>query len=160
MIVLATVIGMGDAGEIPQKQFEIEEVYTPKFAHKLPSVKFRVDEIYKGLLSQPVFFVAGWLNDYKGKNAEAPPYQQVREGGQYGSCFALDYAMDKSFLLFLRHGSPYWAALAPVNEEVSGPDDSWVWWVRGVIEAQKNSDCVTHRKNQDIIESPKKHGQP
>jgi hypothetical protein len=67
-------------------------------------------------------------------NPAPVPYPAVRPAGQRGSCFAEEYRRGGEFLLLLKrtagHLTPYWAALAPTNEQIRGADDRWVRWVR------------------------------
>jgi hypothetical protein len=83
-------------------------------------------------LSTPLS-VLGYTNKYEGPNQSKPPYKFVRPGGQHGNCFAHDYKPGAEYLLFLREGTPYWAPLAAVNEEVKGADDPWVLWVKAAL---------------------------
>jgi hypothetical protein len=67
-------------------------------------------------------------------NDRPVPYDWVRSSGTSGSCFAFDYREGAEYLLFLRSIggvlTPYWAPLAPTNEQVTGPEDPWVIWTR------------------------------
>ena len=116
--------------------------YTPPVAPaRWGNVTFRVLERLKGRISAWVSF-PGDITPYFGPNETSPPYTSPRPGGLRGACFAYDYKLEAEFLLFLNPGSmwlaevpapqwsPYWAPLAPPNEEVHGPDDAWVVWVR------------------------------
>jgi hypothetical protein len=47
-----------------------------------------------------------------------------------GNCYALTYRSGAQYLLLIKAGTPYWAPLAPTNEQVQGEDDAWVSWVR------------------------------
>jgi hypothetical protein len=67
------------------------------------------------------------------------PYQMVRPAGQRGNCFATEYRPGAEYLLLLSRSdraglTPYWAPLAPLNEQIRGPDDPWVAWVREQLE--------------------------
>jgi len=62
-----------------------------------------------------------------------PPPETVRAGK--GSCFADDHRAGASCRLLLdSDGSgaltPYWSALQGLNEQLSGPGDPWLAWVR------------------------------
>lgn len=100
-------------------------------------VKFEIREVLKGQLEASVLALPGSTDHYDGRNDAPPPYKFVREGGRHGDCFAYDYKLGTEFLLFLKKGSPHWAPLAAVNEEVSGPDDPWVWWVKGYLARER-----------------------
>lgn len=79
------------------------------------------------------------------------PYRIVRPSGQRGSCSTDEYRQGAEYLLILRRApnaipllshsdslslTPYWAALAPLNEQVRGADDKWVLWVRRQVDAR------------------------
>ncbi|MFN2399222.1 MAG: hypothetical protein ABR543_11365 [Gemmatimonadaceae bacterium] len=99
------------------------------------AVGFKVLEIVDGdspVASHMVFY--GWLVGHDDFNPGAVPYPAVRPEGQRGACFAEAYRLNAEYL-FLLHTrgqrlTPYWAALSPVNEQVRGPTDPWVVWVR------------------------------
>jgi hypothetical protein len=47
----------------------------------------------------------------------------------------LGYRRGAEYLLLLTREqagelTPYWSPLAPTNEQVSGPDDPWIQWVK------------------------------
>jgi len=98
-------------------------------------VTFDIVEVVKGAVKKRFITVDGQIESYEGRNQVqrlygGPPYNWVRDGGTHGNCHAYDYKMDGQFLLFLKDQTPYWAALAATNEEVSGPMDPWVVWVK------------------------------
>lgn len=102
---------------------------------RAPAVAFRVTEVLAGGDSLPPELVfSGYSSDEDDFNSATVPYATVRPSGQRGSCFALAYRLEATYLFLLRRDSdlltPYWAPLAPVNEQVRGPDDPWVTWVR------------------------------
>ena len=88
---------------------------------------------YDGDSVPPSLSVYGWLADTDDYNPRAVPYPAVRPAGLLGSCFAEEYRQGAEYLLLLkredRQLTPYWAALAPTNEQIRGPDDPWVLWV-------------------------------
>jgi hypothetical protein len=97
-------------------------------------VELQVLDILKGAWTGDRMWVEGYTEAYEGRHIiqerhGGPPYHWVRDGGTHGDCHAHDYQMHTQFLLFLKHGTPYWASMAATNEEVSGPDDPWVLWV-------------------------------
>jgi hypothetical protein len=73
-------------------------------------------------------------------NPGSIPYQIVRSSGQRGECHAMEYRIDGQYLFLLRENqgilTPYWAPLAPTNEEVRGEEDPWVSWVRDRIRSR------------------------
>jgi hypothetical protein len=80
--------------------------------------------------------VAGRLADYRAPSGRTPPYAEIDCVGRTpgcASCFARSYAMGRQYLLLLKGGTPYWAPLSPTNEEVSGPSDPWITWVRRTL---------------------------
>lgn len=104
-------------------------------------VRFVVLEVIKGTLSRKTIEVSGSLSEQDDRNDRPVPYDFVRRSGRHGNCFALEYRQGAEYVLMLAEGShpaygrvgdltPYWAPLAATNEQVSGPDDPWVAWVR------------------------------
>lgn len=96
-------------------------------------VTLRVLDVLKGPLAGVFITVPGRLADYRAPAGRHPPYAEIdceRRAPGCGSCFALTYKASGQYLLLLKGGTPYWAPLSPTNEEVSGPDDPWVTWVR------------------------------
>lgn len=97
-------------------------------------IEFEVIEILKGpTLSVPVR-IPGTLVTQNDFSDQAIPYTFVRRGGRSGNCFAFGYRQGAEYLLFLRPGrdslTPYWAPLAPINEQVRNAQDPWMAWVR------------------------------
>jgi hypothetical protein len=78
--------------------------------------------------------IRGMLSTADDYNDKHPPYAFVRPDGRGGDCFAHTYRRGGQFLLFLKREpngyTPYWAALAPVNEQLRSDDDRWLAWVR------------------------------
>ena len=74
--------------------------------------------------------VPGALISKQDPNDHPAPYTFVRPGGRGGNCFAVTYNRNQQYLLFFKNGSPYWSPLAPTNEQVSGPADAWLIWVK------------------------------
>lgn len=96
-------------------------------------VLFRVLEVVAGTYHPLFFSTTGTLADYPRPSGRVAPYEQIDCAGRVpgcGSCFARRYREGTEYLLLLRGGTPYWAALSPTNEEISGPDDPWLAWVR------------------------------
>jgi hypothetical protein len=98
------------------------------------AVKFRIVETLRGRLPADSLVLPGILVSRDDFNAGAVPYRMVRSAGQRGDCFAREYRRGAQYLLLLRPGSPgptpHWAPLAPLNEQLRGPDDPWLAWVR------------------------------
>jgi hypothetical protein len=71
-------------------------------------------------------------------NSGTVPYQMVRSAGQRGDCHAREYRAEAEYLLLLQQLgveglSAHWKPLAPFNEQLRGPDDPWLIWVREVV---------------------------
>lgn len=137
IIVRATAIGYGDPTPPDQRMRFIE---------------FRVEEILKGELAQSALLIKGFLTETSDYNDRPVPYDNVRPMGRGGSCHAFHYKKGADFLLFLkRHDAgnkenlkwgeitPYWASMAPTNEELYSSNDAWVGWVKArlAIEAPR-----------------------
>jgi len=105
-------------------------------------ITFEVLERLRGADSLTFVVFEGELATRDDFNTGSVPYVSVRSSGQRGSCFAMDYRFGAEYLLLLRveEGvlSPYWWPLAPLNEQVRGPDDPWVVWVRNRMGARRN----------------------
>ena len=107
-------------------------------------VTFRVVEMFKGTIPGETIEFNGSLTEQDDHNDRPVPYDFVRPGGRHGNCFALDYRRGAEYLLLLKRSShpayaqpdsltPYWAALAPTNEQVFGSADPWVAWIRKTV---------------------------
>ncbi|MEK6666452.1 MAG: hypothetical protein AABZ20_08520 [candidate division NC10 bacterium] len=100
-------------------------------------VTLRVLEVLKGSYDRPFVTVPGQIRDYRSDPARRPPYDQIDCVGRVpgcANCFAQNYKDGVEYLLLLKGGTPYWAPLSPTNEEVSGPNDPWVVWVKRQLE--------------------------
>ena len=93
-------------------------------------VEFTVIERLRGTDSLQQLAVSGRVVGNDDYNPGSVPFTNVRPAGNRGSCFADEYRAGAQYLLLLRDGTPYWRALAPVNEQVRGLTDPWVRWVR------------------------------
>jgi hypothetical protein len=106
-------------------------------------IHFKVKEVLKGELKKDTVALEGTIDIYDGPNDRPPPYDLVRPGGRRGSCHAEDYKLGTEFLLFLKSSTVYWAPLSATNEEVSGPNDPWVWWVKGYLAGKTTADLAS-----------------
>ena len=109
-------------------------------------VRFAVIEVLKGRLASIPIEFNGTLSDRDDRNNRPVPYDHVRPGGS-GSCFALAYRLGAEYLMLLARNkpvsdaqpvelTPYWAPLAPTNEQLFGGDnDAWLTWVRQSLRA-------------------------
>lgn len=101
------------------------------------SVRFTVPEVIDSAGSavpRPIA-VIGRLSNAPDFNRGQLPYRWTRPDGMSGMCYAYSYQRGGTFLLLLKRMAtgaltPYCAGLQPVNEQVRGPDDPWVAWVR------------------------------
>ena len=102
-------------------------------------IRFTVLEVLKGAYSGPTIQVDGYFTEWDDRNEGTVPYSFVRREGRHGNCFARQYRQGAEYLLFLNMTAaaaalnPYWAPLAPVNEQVVGEADAWVGWVRRAV---------------------------
>jgi hypothetical protein len=101
------------------------------------SIEFEIIEVLRGHPAASHVQIPGVFVDTDDFNRLPVPYQMVRSSGQRGDCFATEYRPDAEYLLLLRQERdalrPYWAPLAPLNEQIRGPDDPWVLWVRSEL---------------------------
>jgi hypothetical protein len=104
-------------------------------------VLFTVLEVLKGPPMASTIEFNGGLVGRDDPNDHAVPYTFVRPGGRSGNCFALEYRQGGEYLLLLAREAhvayaqgnrltPYWAPLAATNEQVFGPGDPWLAWVK------------------------------
>lgn len=100
-------------------------------------VHFRVTETLRGTVGEEELDFFGRLVDENDFNLGEAPYRIVRRAGQRGDCFARAYRAggEYLFLLWTKDGdlTPYWAPLAPTNEQIRGETDPWLEWVRGRV---------------------------
>jgi hypothetical protein len=104
---------------------------------RFPGVGFDVLEVLRSdsLDATPHHLaVTGRLTDYDDFNRTPVPYPYVRPDGLRGSCFADTYRVGAEYLLLMARArgalTPYWAPLLPTNEQLHGPGDPWLVWVR------------------------------
>lgn len=104
-------------------------------------VRFQVLEVLEGELTDSVLRIPGRLVEEDDLNPGPVPYASGRSGALDGSCYAENYRRGATFLLLLKETpyglTPYWAPIAPVNEQVRGPDDPWVYWVRSYLASRR-----------------------
>jgi hypothetical protein len=116
----------------------------PKSPDEFGSIRFDIKRVLKGESSMKQVTVEGVLTDKDDFNEGTVPYSSVRPSGKQGSCFAYFYKSGAPYLLFLeeqkgsdehkiKEPSPYWAPLAPANEQLKSMDDPWLQWVENTI---------------------------
>lgn len=106
----------------------------------LPSgkLRFEVLQVLKGVRPSGLSIeVKGDIDNTSDPSDRPVPYDFVRPGGRHGNCIAGGYKIGQEYLLFLKGGSPYWSALMPTNEQVSGNRDPWVKWVESRLAKRK-----------------------
>lgn len=94
-----------------------------------PMVEFSIVATFKGEATSSLRFAAA-LTGHDDFNDENVPYSFVRPSGRRGNCYAVTYRSGAYYLLFIKSGTPYWAPLAPTNEQVRSRSDPWVAWVK------------------------------
>ena len=95
-----------------------------------PKVLFTLLGAIKGAAPKEPLEFAGILVQADDRNDQTVPYDFVRPAGRHGMCFATEYRAGAEYLMFIKGGTPYWARLAPINEQVFGPTDAWLKWVK------------------------------
>lgn len=121
----------------------IQKGHSDSFGGSDTQVRFRVVEILKGTVPAGIIEFSGVLTQQDDRNDRPVPYDFIRPSGRHGNCVALEYRQGAEYLLLLKRSSnqaalpdaltPYWAALAPTNEQVFGSADRWVAWVRKTL---------------------------
>lgn len=103
-------------------------------------VSFAVREVLKGDAVPDTLVFYGTLDDRDSFHPADEPVPYLESHRWYGgSCLSTTYRPGGEYLLLLgsskRMGksNPYWVWLAPTNEQIRGPDDGWVAWVRQAI---------------------------
>ena len=135
IIVRATAIRYGDQTPPDQPARSADQ--------RMRFIEFRVEEILRGELAQSTLLIKGFLTETSDYNDRPVPYDFVRPMGRGGSCHAYYYEKGAEFLLFLKRQdagnkenlkwgeiTPYWASMAPTNEELYSSNDAWVGWVK------------------------------
>ncbi|RDZ28668.1 hypothetical protein [Lysobacter silvisoli] len=98
--------------------------------HEDATVRFGLLGVVKGSAPKAPLEFPGVLVKADDRNDHAVPYEFVRPAGRRGMCFAMEYRVGGEYLMLIKGGTPYWAALAPTNEQVFGSADAWLRWVK------------------------------
>ena len=98
-------------------------------------VRFQVLEVIWGANLPTEFEVAGTLDGGDEFNPDTVPYLEPRSSALTGMCFSYRYRAGGEYALLLHREqdgsySPDWEPLQPVNEQVRGPNDPWLVWLR------------------------------
>ena len=97
-------------------------------------IRFTIRETVKGPDVGAQIVLPGYLSERDDFNDHAAPYGFVRPNGRSGSCYANTYREGADFLLVMKqqdgHFTVNWYPLGPVNEQLHGPEDPWLLWVR------------------------------
>jgi hypothetical protein len=105
-------------------------------------VSFAIREVIKGTPPADTLVFMGGLDDqdsFREPGEDAVPYEMFYRWYGGGDCIAGTYRPGAEYLLLLGHRgpgedlNPYWAVLAPTNEQIRGADDPWVRWVRKTL---------------------------
>jgi hypothetical protein len=115
----------------------VSAVPRPSRIGQQTAIHFTVIEVIDSgrITVPPAIAIPGQLTNVPDFNTGAIPYTSVRSDGLRGACYAYAYQKGGEFLLLLRGTTidsltPYWEPLRPTNEQVRGPNDPWVEWVR------------------------------
>lgn len=107
------------------------------------TIEFKTEEQIWGVNVPDTIVLNGYLTDRDDFNDVPLPYRFVRPEGRSGSCFANSYKKGAQFLLFLKRSNflPETntgftidiSALGPTNEQLHGPEDPWIGWVKAYL---------------------------
>ena len=154
MVEGADVIARARAGKY------LRRAEAKSYGHVTPAgveMEFRVVEVLKGEGVPSTLTIHGHLIKADDFNDRPVPYDFVRPGGRGGMCSAYEYKKGGEYLLFLRSKggrlTPYWYALAPVNEQLRSAEDPWLIWVkerltRGSAAVQRHRPQIEHKPPQ------------
>jgi hypothetical protein len=114
------------------------------------TIEFKVQEVLKGENLPESIVLHGYLSDRDDFNDVEVPYKFVRPNGRAGSCFANTYKEGAQFLLFLKKNgenfTPNISALGPTNEQLRGPDDAWLRWVKEYLKTNGRKENSAPRR--------------
>jgi hypothetical protein len=119
----------------------VREVSRP--GEQMSRMVFRVVEVLKGEQVPDSIDFAGYVHDADDYNPGPVPYAFRRNGNVGGSCYAYSYRIGAEYLLFLGRFewglTPYHSIFSPTNEQLRGPEDPWLRWVRERIPPNSGS---------------------
>lgn len=105
-------------------------------------MSFAVIEVLEGTPPSDTLVFMGGEDDrdsFREPGDDRVPYVAFHRWYGGGDCIAGTYRPGAEYLLLLgRRGDgpeldPYWAMLAPTSEQIRGPRDPWVTWVRKAL---------------------------
>ncbi|HEX8693848.1 MAG TPA: hypothetical protein VF746_15610 [Longimicrobium sp.] len=103
------------------------------------TLAFEVREVLKGENVSDTIYFGGVVTEHDDFQEGPVPYLSHRTLHAAGDCINAYYRIGAEYLLLLgrvpgnrrlRGLTPYWTLLAPTNEQLRGPDDPWLLWVR------------------------------
>lgn len=106
------------------------------------TIEFRTEEKIWGADIPKAIELHGYLTDQDDFNEVPLPYRFVRPGGREGMCQASIYKKGAQFLLFVKRNAVVMtstgyttniSALGPTNEQLRGPNDPWLLWVKSYL---------------------------
>src|SRR5688500_11189884 len=107
------------------------------------TIEFQTKEKIWGVDVREKIVLNGYLTERDDFNDVPLPYRFVRPEGRSGSCFANSYKQGGQFLLFLKRSAfgrdtntgftINISALGPTNEQLHGPEDPWIKWVKAYL---------------------------
>jgi len=108
--------------------------------NKEDKIQFRIRETLKGRPKLTELTIDGSFSSEDDFNDHSVPYRIARPTAREGMCYSTKYKKGADYLLFLQRQndfeqdskelSPYWAPLAPVNEQLRSKRDPWLLWVK------------------------------
>jgi len=116
------------------------------------TLAFAVREVLKGSGVPDTLRFYGVVADWDDFQDGPVPYFSHRFRYAAGSCINAFYKLGAEYLLLLGRRpeipglSPYWQILAPTNEQLRGPDDPWLRWVKQRLAAPPANRARTRRR--------------
>lgn len=110
------------------------------------TLAFEVREVLKGENVSDTIYFHGVVIEHDDFQEGPVPYLSHRTLYAAGACINAFYRIGAEYLLLLGRVprnprlqglTPYWTILAPTNEQLRGPDDPWLLWVREQISKGK-----------------------
>jgi hypothetical protein len=104
----------------------LERIGRPAAAARPSIVRFRVDKVLKGHLSDAIIELDGEIVPKHDVKETAVPYRTTRKPNN-------EFVTGREYLLMMRDGANgydvAWAAPSPSSEPIRGDDDAWLKWV-------------------------------